>query len=75
MVDTVYEIVEHDGGWAYKLGGVYSETFMDRDAAAVAAERAAAAQRVPGDTQVRAHPLRAALIAGFSGFLVVRLLG
>lgn len=25
-----YEIVEHDGGWAYKVGGTYSETFASR---------------------------------------------
>src|SRR5262249_36540671 len=27
MTKIIYEIVEHDGGWAYRLDGVYSETF------------------------------------------------
>jgi hypothetical protein len=45
-----YKIVEHDGGWAYKLGDVYSEPFPTRDAAVKAAHRAAEEQRVPGQT-------------------------
>ena len=24
---VTYEVVEHDGGWAYRVNGVYSETF------------------------------------------------
>ena len=27
MTKIVYHIVEHDGGWAYKVDGVFSETF------------------------------------------------
>jgi hypothetical protein len=27
MPDITYEIVQHDGGWAYKVDGVFSETF------------------------------------------------
>jgi Uncharacterized protein conserved in bacteria (DUF2188) len=27
MPDVTYEIVQHDGGWAYKFNGVFSETF------------------------------------------------
>ena len=27
MAKITYEIVEHDGGWAYRVAGVYSETF------------------------------------------------
>ena len=49
MTNITYVIVEHDGGWAYKLGDVYSETFRDRTGAVRAAKRAAAEQRVPGD--------------------------
>jgi hypothetical protein len=49
MTVITYTIVEHDGGWAYKLGDVYSETFRARDHAVKAARRAAAEQRVPGD--------------------------
>jgi hypothetical protein len=51
MTDAVYTIVEHDGGWAYKLGDVFSETFPDRRSAEAAADRVAAEQRVPGDTE------------------------
>ncbi len=47
MVKVVYEVVEHDGGWAYKYGDVFSETFPTHQAAHAAAERAAAEQRVP----------------------------
>ena len=35
MSQIVYEIVEHDGGWAYKLNGVFSETFPTRAAARI----------------------------------------
>jgi hypothetical protein len=48
MSSVTYEIVEHDGGWAYRAEGVYSETFRSRDAARAAAQRAAREQRVPG---------------------------
>ena len=27
MPDVIYEVVQHDGGWAYKVDGVFSETF------------------------------------------------
>ena len=37
MSDAVYRIVEHDGGWAYKLGDVFSETFPSRRLAELAA--------------------------------------
>lgn len=50
MVSITYEIVEHDGGWAYRADGVYSETFPTHDAARRAAERVAAEQRAPGET-------------------------
>lgn len=52
MTNVVYEVVEHDGGWAYKVGNVFSEPFPTHDKAAAAAKRAAAEQRVPGDTEV-----------------------
>ena len=50
MSRLTYEIVEHDGGWAYKVGATFSETFSSHDAARQAAERAAREQRVAGDT-------------------------
>ena len=52
MSEVTYSIVEHDGGWAYRLDGVYSETFRSREAAEKAADAAASEQRVPGETEV-----------------------
>jgi hypothetical protein len=52
MAKITYEIVEHDGGWAYRVDGVYSETFRSHDLARKAAERAAKEQAVPGETTV-----------------------
>ncbi len=43
-----YEIVEHDGGWAYKLGDVFSETFVTKAQAVDAANHAAGEQKVAG---------------------------
>ena len=40
MTKVVYEIVQHDGGWAYRVGEVFSETFPSHDAARAAAEDA-----------------------------------
>lgn len=51
MTEVVYRIVEHDGGWAYKVGDTFSETFASRDAARSAAHRAAAEQHVAGQTR------------------------
>ncbi|HZP77443.1 MAG TPA: DUF2188 domain-containing protein [Pseudolabrys sp.] len=52
MSHIVYQIVEHDGGWAYKAEGVFSETFPTHAAALQAAKRAAIEQRAPGATHV-----------------------
>ena len=51
MSDIHYTIVEHDGGWAYKLGDVFSETFRSHDDALEAAKIAAAEQQRPGETE------------------------
>ncbi len=51
MSDVTYEIVEHDGGWAYKVDGVFSETFPTHAAALKAAQIAAAEQQTPGNTE------------------------
>ncbi len=48
--EVTYEVVEHDGGWAYRVGDVYSETFPSHEEALEAAERAAEEQRQPGET-------------------------
>lgn len=50
MTKVVYEIVEHDGGWAYRVGDVFSETYPSHDLARRAAEQAAREQRAPGET-------------------------
>ena len=50
MTRITYELVEHDGGWAYRVGDVFSETFPTHAAARQAAERAAREQVVPGET-------------------------
>lgn len=49
-----YEIVQHDGGWAYRANGVYSETYPTHDAARRAADRVAAeqTQRDEGTTPI-----------------------
>jgi hypothetical protein len=51
MVDITYEIVEHDGGWAYKVGDVFSETYPTHAAALQAAQMAAEEQKAPGETE------------------------
>jgi hypothetical protein len=52
MSHITYKIVEHDGGWAYTVDGVFSEAFRSHAAALAAAKRAAAEQRTPGRTEV-----------------------
>ena len=49
MAKVVYQVVEHDGGWAYRADGVYSETYSSHDAARAAAEHAAREQRLSGE--------------------------
>jgi len=51
MTTIHYKIVQHDGGWAYKLGDVFSEPFQTHDAAVKAAYRVAREQQVPGETR------------------------
>jgi hypothetical protein len=48
MVQITYRIVEHDGGWAYRLGDTFSETYPDHDSA-----RAAAVARSSGSPRPR----------------------
>ncbi len=50
MAHIVYEIVQHDGGWAYKVAGVFSESFATRALAHAAAARAAREQAIPGES-------------------------
>jgi hypothetical protein len=51
MTHVTYKIIQHDGGWAYTVDGVFSEPFPTHGAALAAARRAAAEQRVPGRTE------------------------
>ena len=50
MTEIHYNIVEHDGGWTYKLGAVFAETYRTRDEAFGAAQAAAAEQQLGGET-------------------------
>ncbi len=52
MSKVTYEVVEHDGGWAYKLGDVFSETYPSREEAHDAAEAVAAEQQRGGEDEV-----------------------
>ena len=54
MTKVTYEIVEHDGGWAYRMDGTYSETFRTHGDALAAAKIAAAEQQVAGKTEASA---------------------
>lgn len=51
MASVTYEVVEHDGGWAYKVGDVFSETFPTHEAAHHAAASAAKRQQLEGVTE------------------------
>jgi hypothetical protein len=51
MAHVTYKVVRHDDGWAYTAGGTFSESFPTHQAALAAARRAAAEQRVPGQTE------------------------
>ena len=50
MTTLVYHIVQHDGGWAYKVGDTFSESFPSHDLARRAADVAAREQRLSGST-------------------------
>ncbi|MBO1074851.1 DUF2188 domain-containing protein [Roseomonas marmotae] len=52
MAKLVYHVVQHDGGWAYKVGDVFSETYRTHDQAAAAARDAAEKQQQGDETEV-----------------------
>lgn len=52
MGKITYEVVRHDGGWAYKVDETFSEPFRTHDEARKAAELAAKEQAEPGETTV-----------------------
>ena len=51
MAHVTYDIVEHDGGFAYKVGDVFSETFHTHRAAHEAAFAAAQRRQVGGNDE------------------------
>jgi hypothetical protein len=54
MTYIAYEIIRHDGGWAYKLGDTVSGTFASQQDAIEGARSAAARQKMAqGDIVVR----------------------
>jgi hypothetical protein len=52
MTKIEYRIVQHDGGWAYRVDETFSEPFATHDLARAAAERAAREQALPGEFTV-----------------------
>ena len=52
MSHVTYTVVEHDGGWAYKVDETFSEAFRTHDQARQAAELAAREQAAPGEATV-----------------------
>jgi hypothetical protein len=51
MTQVSYQVIQHDGGWAYKVRSTISETYPTRDIAHAAAARAAGEQRAPGEDE------------------------
>jgi len=51
MTKIAYEVVEHDGGWTYKLGDVFAETFPTHAEASAAAKRVASEHGLAGTTE------------------------
>ena len=49
MTQVHYHVVQHDGGWTYKVGDVFAETYRTRDMAEAAARKAAAEQQLRAD--------------------------
>jgi Uncharacterized protein conserved in bacteria (DUF2188) len=49
MPEVHYHVVQHDGGWTYKVGDIFAETYKTREAAEIAAKRAAAEQRTSNE--------------------------
>src|SRR5664280_2814792 len=55
MPQVTYEVIEQDGGWAYKMGSTISETYPTRVLAHTAAARAAGEQKTPGEDEAIAY--------------------
>ena len=52
MAKVTYEVVEHDEGFAYRVGDVFSETYPTHEAAHEAAEQAAERQTLTGPDEI-----------------------
>lgn len=52
MPKVQYEVVEHDGGWAYKVDDTFSETFPSKGDAQAAANIAAGNHEIPGPEEI-----------------------
>lgn len=50
MSKITYDIIEHEGGWAFKLGDTISNTYKTHADALAAAKRVANEQQIPGQT-------------------------
>lgn len=61
MSAVKYEIVEHDGGWAYRVKRTFSETFRTHDLALAAAERATKEHRQAGRSESIVYEDRAGM--------------
>ncbi|MCA0255484.1 MAG: DUF2188 domain-containing protein [Proteobacteria bacterium] len=51
MTRIVYEVVPHDGGWAYRQNGAFSEAFSSHAEALEAARIVATAQMKAGEAK------------------------
>jgi hypothetical protein len=47
MSITIYRVLRHNGGWAYRAAEAFSDTFETREAARAAARVAAREHRAP----------------------------
>lgn len=54
---VTYHVDEHDGGFAYRVDDVWSETFPDHDTALEAAKDAARRQQIGGEEVEIAYQL------------------
>jgi hypothetical protein len=52
MPDVTYEIVQHDGGWAYRVNGVFLGNLSTHAEALAAARAASVEQEIPGHTEI-----------------------
>jgi hypothetical protein len=52
MSKVTYEVVQHDTGWAYKVGDVFSGTFATHEEAHAAADAAAHRQNLASNPTV-----------------------